>query len=182
VQFCVLAVHGSSVGEINEITTCKYVIDGDSFNTTTLGKVRLADIDAPEWNETDGPEATDVLFHKIYDRANKTVFLDVDEFTNGTYRRDKYSRLVCVVYIEHNETHYENVNLAIANSPYAWIKDNTTNEFDPYVWTLYVSKDEVPIVPEFPSLLVLPLFMIASFLAVIMFKKRDTSVHCSIRE
>ncbi len=156
-------------GEIDAITVVNNVIDGDTFNTAIMGKVRLADVNAPEWNETGGPEATGFLFQKIY---GETVYLDIDEFPNQTYRRDIYDRLVCVVYIEHNLTHYENVNKAIWINGSA-MKDDYPNDFNPNTWTLYVPKTEL--VPEF-SFLLIPIFMIATLLTVIVYRKKHAKI------
>jgi endonuclease YncB( thermonuclease family) len=159
IQSLFLVVHASS-GEIDEITACEHVIDGDTFNTTTLGKVRLADINSTNDDSTfEYYEAKGFLEGLLFGRQ---VYLDNDEYPNGTYRRDP-NRLVSIVYVEYNSTHYMNVNQALLESKHANITDYTNN-FNPYTWTLYVSKDEVPIVPEFPSFLVLWLFMVIALL------------------
>jgi len=46
---------------------------------------------------------------------------------------------------------------------------NYDNEFNLYTWTLYVFKD---VIPEFPSLLIPSLFMVATLLAVIVYKRK----------
>ena len=46
--------------------------------------------------------------------------------------------------------------------------DYTNNEFDPNTWNLYIHKNDIP---EFSSWIILPLFLIAILVAVII-KKR----------
>ena len=155
----VSVVHGSS-GEIDVITVVSRVIDGDTFDTTSEGRIRLADVDAPEYGESGYYDAKQCLEDLI---DGKTVYLDIDDI----YETDPYDRLVCVVYVRHSSTHYTNVNKALLVEGVAVI-DNYYNEFNPYSWTLYVHEDEIP---EFPSLLILPLFMIATLVAVIIYEK-----------
>jgi endonuclease YncB( thermonuclease family) len=113
--------------EIDQVATCTYVYDGDSFETT-IGDVRLADIDAPEYNDT----SRDALVALI---NNEEVFLDVDD----RYQTDPYGRYVCVTYIEVNATHLLNVNQYLVENGFAVIT-NYNNEFNPASWTLYTSK------------------------------------------
>jgi endonuclease YncB( thermonuclease family) len=107
---------------------------GDTFDTTTEGRVRLADIDAPEYYEPGYDDARDFLISLI---GGKTLYLDIDD----KYRTDPYDRLgmhaCCVVYIKYNSTHYQNINQALLNAGVAEISDYD-NEFDPYAWVLYV--------------------------------------------
>jgi hypothetical protein len=46
---------------------------------------------------------------------------------------------VCVAYVEHNSTHYLNVNKALLVEGHAIIW-NFDNEFDPNTWSLYYPK------------------------------------------
>jgi len=73
------------------------------------------------------------------------VYLDIDDI----YQTDLYGRLVCVVYARYNSTHYINVNKALLVANVAVIGDYH-NEFSPYSWSLYVSKNAVP---EYPCYL-----------------------------
>jgi len=142
-------------GEIDATTVVDWVIDGDTFDTTSGDRVRLADIDAPESGELGYYDAKNFLISLVYD---KTVHLDIDDI----YETDKYGRLVCVVYVKHNSTHYKNVNKALLVEGYAVIW-NFNNEFNPSTWTLYCPKEEHPE-------LFLPtsqLYMIASVIVVI---------------
>lgn len=151
-------------GEIDATTIVDWVIDGDTFDTTSGDRVRLADIDAPESGEPGYYDAKNSLISLVY---GKTVYLDIDDI----YETDKYGRLVCVVYVKSSSTHYKNINKALLVEGVAVIM-NYHNEFDPYIWTLYVDKDAIP---EFSSLLILPLFMIATLLVVIIYKRKRQS-------
>ena len=153
--------------EIDVVVTVSGVIDGDTFKVEyELGrfhKYRLADIDAPEYGEggyITAKEILNVLINK------KQVFLDIDDI----YRKDKYGRYVCVVYIKTNSTHYLNVNKHLLDRGVAVIS-NYPNEFNPYSWTLYVHKD---VIPEFSSFLPL-LFMMITLLTVLLSKVKAGS-------
>jgi len=149
-------------GEIDATTVVDWVIDGDTFDTTSGDRVRLADIDAPEYGEPGYYDAKNFLISLVY---GKTVHLDIDD----VYETDKYGRLVCVVYVKSSSTHYKNINKALLVEGVAVIK-NYHNEFDPYTWNLYVHKDEIP---EFPSFLILPLFMTTTLLALIVYRRKQ---------
>ena len=89
-------------------------------------------------------EAKEYLKSLIND---KTVYLDIDDVYVWDARGSGY-RLVCVTYVEYNSTHLMNVNEALIQARYVEIK-NYDNEFNPYTWSLYVSKSEDAI-PTFP--------------------------------
>jgi hypothetical protein len=148
-------------GEFDAITVASSITDGDTFETTSEGAIRLADIDAPEYYEYGYQDARDFLVSLIY---GKTVYLDIDDI----YGTGPYGRLICVVYVEHNTTHYINVNKALLVEDHAVIA-NYDNEFNPYTWALYVHKNEIP---EFPSFIALTLFMITTLLAVILYRRK----------
>lgn len=123
--------------EINVISTVTYVVDGDSFKITG-DEVRLADVSAPEWNESGGTEATNALKNLI---NGKKVFLDTDQKTG----RDPHGRLVAVVYIKHNTTHYKNVNYILwKEKDTVSLTDYPNNEFNPDTWTKFVRYAEDP--------------------------------------
>ncbi|RLG82138.1 MAG: hypothetical protein DRO40_08395 [Thermoprotei archaeon] len=115
--------------EIDAVSGVEYVIDGDTFDTH-IGRIRLADINAPELNEPGGYEAKIVLTYLI---QGKIVYIDIDDI----YVTDKYGRIVAIVYIRFNSTHLLNVNKWLVDKGYAEITDYP-NQFDPYTWTLYV--------------------------------------------
>jgi len=123
---------GIEGAEIDLVATVYRVIDGDTFDAFPSGRVRLADINAPELSEAGGQEAKNALTSLI---LNKKVYLDVDDL----YVMDKYNRLVCVVYVDYNSTHVLNVNKWLIENGYAQITDYS-NEFNPNTWTLYSRK------------------------------------------
>jgi len=106
------------------------VVDGDTFDAFPIGRVRLADINAPELGTPEGEVAKQALYNLIY---GKTVHLDVDDI----YVIDKYNRVIAVTYVRFNETHLLNVNKWLIDDGYAVISDYP-NEFDPYTWQLYI--------------------------------------------
>ena len=152
--------------EVDATTAVSGVIDGDTFDTTTQGRIRLADIDAPEYYEP-GYSAAKQCLEELID--GKTVYLDIDD----VHQTDPYDRYVCVVYVEYSTTQFKNVNKALLVEGVAVI-DDYSNEFNPYSWTLYVSEDEIP---EFPSPITFLLFLLASLIAVLLYRRRI--VKCS---
>jgi len=121
------------------------VIDGDTFDTSEGYRIRLADIDTPELGHTGYLEATEYLELLI---EYRTEILDVDDIT-GT---DPYGRYVCLVYVQHNSTHYLNVNEAMLEEGCADLTDFTNNEFNPTNWNLYRPIDgNTEPVPELTS-------------------------------
>ena len=162
IQFFVSVVHSSSSGEIDETTVVSWVIDGDTFNTTSGERIRLADINAPEQGESGYYEARDFLISSVYD---KQVYLDIDDIS----RTDPYGRLVCVVYVDYNSTYVKNVNKALLVEGVAVTWNFTNNEFNPYTWTLYVPKI---VIPEFPSMVILAILLPIITLVVILLKKK----------
>ncbi len=115
--------------EIDEVGTVTRVVDGDTFDATPVGRVRLADINTPEVGQLGAREATDHLSSLI---RNRVVYLDVDDL----YGSDVYGRVVAVVYVRHNATHLINVNEALLEAGLAAVAD-FPNEFNPETWTLY---------------------------------------------
>ena len=117
--------------EIDETTRVSHFIDGDSFEIPG-DEVRLADVSAPEWNEYGGARATEALYDLL---VGKTIYLDTDQKSG----RGPYGRLIAVVYIKHDSTHYMNVNKALLNQGVVSLTDYTNNEFNPSSWRLYVA-------------------------------------------
>ncbi len=117
--------------EINATDSVTRVIDGDTFDTAATGRIRLADIDAPESYESGYAEATDALNLLV---VGKTVLLDIDNLTG----KDQYGREVCVVYVRYNATHILNVNEVLVLQGNAVVTDFSNNEFNPGTWTTYV--------------------------------------------
>jgi len=116
--------------EVDEVAHVYYVVDGDTFDGFPSGRVRLADVDAPERDEPGFEEAKQALADLT---QYKIVYLDVDDW----YVMDRYNRLVCLVYVRYNSTHLLNVNKWLVENGYAVIADYP-NEFDPDSWTMYV--------------------------------------------
>ena len=116
--------------EIDEVVQVTRVIDGDSFEVSG-DEVRIADASAPEWNMPGGTEATNALSNLI---SGEIVYLDTDQKSG----RDRYGRLIAVVYIKYNSTHYMNVNAELLRLGVVSEDDYTNNEFSPSTWSLFV--------------------------------------------
>lgn len=116
--------------EINLTSQVSSVVDGDTFRIPN-DRIRLADIDAPEINEAGYQKATEILTSLV---DGKTVYLDTDQ-KGG---RDPNGRLIAVVYIKHNSTHYLNVNKELVLQNVVEAKDYADNDFHPSTWTRYV--------------------------------------------
>ena len=115
-------------------------------------------------------EAKNFLTSLVYD---KQVHLDIDD----VYETDKYDRLVCVVYVSYNATHFKNVNKALLVEGYAVIW-NFNNEFDPYAWTLYGPKEESP-EPFLPTsevyIIAIAVTVISAIIVSVLYKTRRVS-------
>ncbi|MHA1461383.1 MAG: thermonuclease family protein, partial [Promethearchaeota archaeon] len=57
--------------EIDRTGTVYNIVDGDTIDVTSVGRIRFADIDAPEQGEPGDDEATNYLLSLIY---QKTVY------------------------------------------------------------------------------------------------------------
>lgn len=136
------------------------VIDGDTFDTAEGYRIRLADVDAPEIDETGYLESVEYLELLVED---KTICLNIDSISVT----DPYGRYVCLVFVEYNSTHYMNVNQALVIGNYAEVDDYTNNEFDPNTWNLYYPNEEIP---EFPLGFILPLVVIT--MVVIVYRRQ----------
>ncbi len=124
--------------EIDSTAYVTGVIDGDTFDSDFMGRVRLADIDAPEVGETGAAEATAYLTSLIH---RQFVYLDIDDM----YGNDRYGRVVAVVYVRHNGTHLLNVNAAHLRAGFVDAA-NYPNEFNPSQWSRYVVyEDDNPV-------------------------------------
>src|SRR3972149_649973 len=112
----VVVVSLVSVGlafEVDMTDSVTRVVDGDTFDASTSGRVRLADVDAPESYEPGFDEATDALEGLI---GNREVFLDTDDKGSTSF-----GRLICVVYVRHNSTHVLNVNRPWLTGEERWL-------------------------------------------------------------
>ena len=130
--------------EVDKTSTVSSVTDGDTFKLYTGETIRLADVDCPEYYESGYSEATEYLASLI---DGEVVYLDIDDI----YWTDKYDRLVCVVYVGYNSTHWINVNKALLDGEYASVADYD-NEFNPDSWTYFSEAIRYPKTspPKFP--------------------------------
>ena len=146
----------ASPNEVDRTCIVTSITDGDTFKVEPDDTVRLADIDCPEYRETGFAEAKDYLEGMI---SGKTVYLDIDDL----YRTDRWGRLICVVFVDHNTTHWININKALLEGEFATITDHP-NEFSPYSWSYFTLKQE-----SFFELSPMSLvFLIAAILSVAM--------------
>jgi len=113
------------------------VLDGDTFDvtiekadsriTSSVERIRLADVDSPERDTQSGLTARDFTYAVL---MNKRVYLDIDDRSgNG---RDPYGRLVCVAYLTGffgQPLSMPSFNQMLVNRGHAKINDFTDNEF-----------------------------------------------------
>lgn len=119
--------------EFDMISQASSVWDGDTFDVESGDRIRLADINTPEEGTGGYEQASTYLEQLIY---GQKVYLNVDDINRFDNTGE---RLVCVVYIDYNMTHYLNVNKALLDLDYAVIWEHD-NEFNPQTWSLYVTK------------------------------------------
>ncbi len=106
------------------------VVDGDTIDVEGIGRIRMADINAPELSTKEGQKAKEFVKSLC---LGKTVYLDIDdEKVVG-----KYGRIIAVVYLPFNKTHLLNLNAYLVKEGYAEVKD-FPNEFKPEDWEVYV--------------------------------------------
>ena len=82
-------------------------------------------------------------------------------FLSARYKSDNY--------IDHNSTHYLNVNQAMLEHKLLEINDQE-NDFNPNNWTYYVKKQDIP---EFPTWTAIALFMVLTTTAMILRTKNQ---------
>jgi micrococcal nuclease len=133
-SFFTIPVHS---WEIDQTGTVYNIVDGDTVDVTSVGRIRLADIDCPEPSESGGPAASQYISSLIY---QKEVYVDIDDITG----KDPYDRWVAVIYVYYDDTRLKNVNKAMLVAGHAVIDNYHNNEFNPYSWTLYVSYQSNP--------------------------------------
>jgi endonuclease YncB( thermonuclease family) len=122
------------------------VVDGDTIRISppvyVAGQyrtvVRLADIDAPELNTTEGQLARDSLINLLAQYGG-VVYLDIDKSLGV----DEYGRIIAVVYIRVDESTLLNVNKWLVDNGYAVVTDYPDNDFDPSKWSLYINYNVV---------------------------------------
>jgi endonuclease YncB( thermonuclease family) len=107
------------------------ILDGSTFEVSTLGCVRLADVASVPANSMAGLKAREFTRDSI---ANIQVFLDIDNQTG----QDKDGCWMCVVYKAYpNGTPNMNANFnqMYVNAGYGRISDNPDTEFNPANWS-----------------------------------------------
>jgi len=109
------------------------VIDGSSFQLSSGGTIKLAAVDTPSSGQAGYSESKNYLTVLI---QGKTVYLD----TGVAATTDQQGRLLCIVYIDYNSTHHENINMAMIQNGYAVPNSTSSNGFDPGTWTWFVLK------------------------------------------
>ncbi len=130
-----LRLYNLSSLEFDAVDRVSYIVDGDTFDVESGYRIRLADVDCPESYEYGYDQASDFLRGLIY---GKQVFMDTDDVYYYDYDGTG-DRVVCVIYVKSNSTHYINVNKALVEYGHAVYRD-FPNEFSPYTWTLFVSR------------------------------------------
>ncbi|MHA2032505.1 MAG: InlB B-repeat-containing protein [Candidatus Kariarchaeaceae archaeon] len=126
-----IRVVGAAAQEVDQVSQVTNIVDGDTFDLNTGERVRFADINAPEPNDPGGPEAKQFLTSLI---LGETVYLDIDDIYRTDYKGDG-TRLVCLVFVRHTDTHRMSINEALVQADHAIYKDYE-NEFSP-PWDLY---------------------------------------------
>jgi len=117
----------------NRIGTVSIVIDGSSFQLGSGEIIKLAAIDTPNSGLPGYSESKNYLTNLI---QGKPVYLD----TGVAVTTDQQGRLLCVVYLDYNSTHYENINMAMIQNGYAAPNGQINNGFDVGTWTWFVLK------------------------------------------
>jgi hypothetical protein len=117
------------------------VIDGSSFQLGSGGTIKLAAVDTPSSGQPGYLESKNYLTALI---QGKTVYLD----TGAVATTDQQGRLLCIVYLNYNSTHYENVNMAMIQNGYAAPNSTSSNGFDPGTWTWFVIKQTPTATPS----------------------------------
>ncbi len=131
VIFCPLVT--AETISINRTGIVSALIDGSSFQLGSGETIRLASIDTPNSGQPGYLESKNYLTTLI---QGKTVYLD----TGVAETTDQQGRLLSVVYIDYNSTHYENVNMAMIQNGYAVPNNQNNNGFNTGTWTWFVLK------------------------------------------
>ncbi len=148
VILAVLAAQPVYALEVDVIARLVYVVDGDTVRLIVVkacserfaglvgfeGRLRLADINAPELYTPEGLKAKAALETLL--AGKQVLYIDVDDL----YVFDKYGRIVGVLLVDYNESSLLNVNEWLLEKGYAEPRDYP-NEFTPH-WSLYVPRDK----------------------------------------
>ena len=156
--------------EIDTQTQVSSVIDGVTFETINGELFKLADIEltCADIDNSTGFISSKSLLSSLIE--GKNVYLDIDSL----YVTDFYgtgNKTVCVAYLDFNSTHYHNVNQALVMQRLVVIND-LENDFNPEEWNRFTKKQNIP---EFPSWIIPPLFLITT-LIVAVYRKHMKSL------
>lgn len=102
------------------------IIDGTTFEVSSLGCVRLADVMSVNANSQAGLDAREFTRDNL---MGTQVFLDIDNKSG----QDKGGCWMCVVY-RANDNVKENFNKMYADAGYGMLKNDPQTEFDPMSW------------------------------------------------
>ncbi|MEM1873855.1 MAG: thermonuclease family protein [Acidilobaceae archaeon] len=160
------------------------VIDGDTLEVlilesrvegvlaNSIERVRFADINAPELGTPEG-DVSKLYLESLLPRGAR-IYLDID----NVRVRDRYGRVVAVVYHRVNDTCLLNVNAHMVRAGHATVWDHD-NEFDPSTWRECVdfvleSESVIPSISRFQVFLaiVVPAITVALVAMIAMRRRR----------
>jgi parallel beta-helix repeat protein len=165
-------------------------LDPDTLNLKSKGRWINCYIELPEgYDVSDVDRATILLNNTLpvdpfwVDKPLESVMGDYDN-DNVPDLMVKFNRAVVIEYLLNQNITYGNVTLTVTGEIY----DGTLFEGSDMIMAKMPSKaiekvpsevdsdDEyVPVMPEFPSFIILPLFMITTLLAVIIYRRKHTT-------
>lgn len=130
--------------QFSQSGTVTVVYDGVSFGLSSGATVRLVSVDTAGVGQPGYNEAKNYLGALV---QGKMVYLDVADTTSIGGK----VTLVCLVYIDHNATCYENVNMAMLVSNYAFPNSTFWGEYSPSSWSLLNAKESPTASPAVPT-------------------------------
>jgi len=122
--FLTISISGciNDVSKSEKKGICTYVVDGDTLDVSGIGRIRLVGVNTPEKGESGYQEAKNFLIEMC---LGKEVYVDIDD----KKERDKYNRILAVVYVDN-----VNVNAELLKRHYAEIMYIPPSEFNSYLW------------------------------------------------
>jgi len=171
------------------VITATIELDPDTLNLKSKGRWITCYIKLPEgYDVSDIDRATILLNDTIpvdpfwVDKPLESVIGDYDNYTVPDLMV-KFNRAIVIEYLLNQNITYGNVTLTVTGELY----DGTLFEGSDMIMAKMPNKavekipsevdfddESVPVMPEFPSFLILPLFMIATLLAVTVYRKKNT--------
>jgi len=165
-------------------------LDPDTLNLKSKGRWITCYIELPEgYDVSDIDRATILLNDTIpvdpfwVDKPLESVIGDYDNDTAPDFMV-KFNRAVVIEYLFYQNITYGNVTLRVTGDLY----DGTLFERSDMIMAKMSSKaiekipsevdsddEHVPVMPEFPSFVILPLFMIVTLLAVIVYRRKQST-------